>query len=211
MKIAKFFSGLLGVIGIAVLVFTMVLAFVSLDAETVLLTPPGEALERAETMMDAVAAGDYASAGQLMYGQPDLGADREPADKVGQLVWDSFTNSISYEFVGECYATDSGISQNVSITCLELSSVMSNLKTRVNTLLNERIAQATEMSQLYDEENNFREDLVEEVLQQAVTAALQEDAQSVTREVTLSLAYREGQWWVVPDAALLNAISGGVA
>lgn len=211
MKIAKFFSGLLGVIGIAVLVFTMVLAFVSLDAETVLLTPPGEALERAETMMDAVAAGDYASAGQLMYGQPDLGADREPADKVGQLVWDSFTDSISYEFVGECYATDSGISQNVSITCLELSSVMSNLKTRVNTLLNERIAQATEMSQLYDEENNFREDLVEEVLQQAVTAALQEDAQSVTREVTLSLAYREGQWWVVPDAALLNAISGGVA
>lgn len=211
MKIEKFFASILGALGIAILVFTLVLCFVSLDAETVLLTPPGEALERAEAMMDAVAEGDYAAAGQLMYGQPDLGADREPADAVGQLVWDAFIGSISYEFVGECYATDSGIAQNVSVTTLDISSVMSNLKPRVNTLLNERIAQATEMSQLYDEENNFREDLVEEVLQKAITAALAEDAQNVTREVTLSIAYREGQWWVVPDAALLSAISGGVA
>lgn len=211
MKIEKFFSAILGFVGIAILVFTMILCFVSLDAETVLLTPPGDALERAETMMDAVAAGDYAVAGQQMYGQPDLGAGREPADAVGQLVWDAFIGSISYEFVGDCYATDSGISQNVSITSLDLSIVMSNLKPRVNTLLNERIAQATEMSQLYDEENNFRQDLVDEVLQQAMTAAVREDAEVVTREVTLSLAYRDGQWWVVPDGALLSAISGGVA
>lgn len=211
MKIEKFFSVLLGALGIAILVFTLVLCLVSLDAETVLLTPPGEALGRAEAMMDAVAAGDYAAAGQLMYGKPDLGVDREPADAVGKLVWDAFIGSISYEFVGDCYATDSGISQNVSVTALDITSLMGNLKTRVNTLLNERIAQATEMSQLYDEENNFREDMVEEVLQEAVTAALAEDAQNVTREVTLSIAYREGQWWVVPDAALLSAISGGVA
>lgn len=211
MKIEKFFSAVLGAVGIAILVFTMVLCLVSLDAGTVLLTPPDEALERAEAMMDAVASGDYASAGALMYGQPDLGADREPADEVGKLVWDAFVGSISYEFVGECYATDSGISQNVSVTALDLSSVMSNLKPRVNTLLNERIAQATEMSQLYDGENNFREELVNEVLMEAVTAALAEDAQNITREVTLSIAYRDGQWWVVPDAALLQAISGGVA
>ena len=211
MKIEKFFSAILAVLGIVILVFALVLCLTSLDAETVLLTPPDEALERAEEMMDAVAAGDYAAASKVMYGQPDLGVDREPADEVGVLVWNAFVESISYEFTGECFATDSGIAQNVSVTSLDIPSVMTNLKTRVNTLLNARIAEATEMSQLYDEENNFREELIDEVLLEAIGAALEEDAQNVTREVTLSIAYRDGQWWVVPDQALLQAISGGVA
>ena len=211
MKIEKFFSAILAVLGIVILVFALVLCLTSLDAETVLLTPPDEALERAEEMMDAVAAGDYAAASKVMYGQPDLGVDREPADEVGVLVWNAFVESISYEFTGECFATDSGIAQNVSVTSLDITSVMTNLKTRVNTLLNARIAEATEMSQLYDEENNFREELIDEVLLEAIGAALEEDAQNVTREVTLSIAYRDGQWWVVPDQALLQAISGGVA
>ena len=54
-------------------------------------------------------------------------------------------------------------------------------------------------------------DLVEEVLSQAVVQALAEDGQLVTRDVTLNLICRDGQWWAVPDQALLQAISGGVA
>ena len=42
----------------------------------------------------------------------------------------------------------------------------------------------------------------------AVTQALAEDAQTVTRNVTLSLIYQDGAWWVVPDQALLQTISG---
>ena len=49
------------------------------------------------------------------------------------------------------------------------------------------------------------------MLSQAVVQALAEDGQLVTRDVTLNLICRDGQWWAVPDQALLQAISGGVA
>ena len=41
-----------------------------------------------------------------------------------------------------------------------------------------------------------------------MTQALSEDAQTVTRDVTLGLIYQDGAWWVVPDQALLKIISG---
>ena len=51
-------------------------------------------------------------------------------------------------------------------------------------------------------------ELVDQALNDAVTQALSEDAQTVTRDVTLGLIYQDGAWWVVPDQALLQIISG---
>lgn len=99
----------------------------------------------------------------------------------------------------------------MTITTLDISSVTGALTEHAHALLTARVEGAEEMTELYDEENNFREELVSEVLQEAVVQALAEDAQTVTYDVTLNLIYRDGQWWVVPDQALLDAISGGVA
>ena len=51
-------------------------------------------------------------------------------------------------------------------------------------------------------------ELVDEALLDAARQALDEDAETVTRDVTLSLIYRDRAWWVTPDAALLEMISG---
>jgi len=50
---------------------------------------------------------------------------------------------------------------------------------------------------------------VEEVLQQAVTEAL-EAGETVTRNVTLTLVCEDGQWYAAADEAFLQAISGGL-
>ena len=50
-----------------------------------------------------------------------------------------------------------------------------------------------------------------QVLYDALAQAISQDGKTVTRDVTLKLIHRDGQWWVVPDAALLQAITGGVA
>lgn len=59
-------------------------------------------------MMDALCAGDYATAQSCIYGQPDLGAG-EPEDAVSKLLWDAFTDSLSYEFTGLCRITDTDL------------------------------------------------------------------------------------------------------
>lgn len=211
MKIARFFAVIFGVIGTVLMVGTVALCLLSLDAPVGLAELPAAAAECSREVMEAVEAGDFSAASQQMYGQPDLGADREPADAMGALAWDAFVKSISYEFKGECYATDTGIARDASITALEIPSVTEKLHARASALLTQRVEAAEELSEIYDEENNFREDLIDQVLREALEQALEEDAESVTRDVTLGLIYRDGRWWVVPDQALLQAISGGMA
>lgn len=211
MKIARVFAAVFGIIGAVLMLGTVVLCLVSLDEPVKMAQVPTDAVACSEEMMEALASGDYDSAASLLYGQPDLGVDHIPTDDVGAMVWAAFVDSISYEFAGDCYATDSGIFRDATVTTLEIPSVTENLSTRAHALLTARVEAAEDMTELYDEENNFREELVTQVLHEAMEQAIREDARTVTRDVTLKLIYRDGQWWVVPDQALLQSITGGVA
>lgn len=211
MKVARFFAVIFGALGTVLMLGTTVLCLTSLDKSVELTEVPAAAQACAEELRDAVEAADFEAAAKVMYGQPDLGVDHTPEDARSAKVWSAFTDSLSCEFTGACYATESGIARDARVTALDIPSVTGNLNSRAHALLTERVNAATEMEELYDEENNFREDLVEQVLDEALDQALLEDAQTVTRDVTLNLIHRDGQWWVVPDQALLQALTGGVA
>ena len=210
MKMKKFLSGLFGLLGLCAAAAGIYLAFSNLNAEPVLVTQPEAAREQVVTVLDAVCTGDYSAAGTGMYGTPDLGVDREAADEVGVMIWDAFVDSLSYELQGECYAVDDGVAQKVAISCLNIDSVTATLRERSQALLEQRVAEAEDTSELYDGSGEYREDLVMDVLRQAARQALAEDAVYETVQVQVNLVYKNGQWWVVPDTALLNVISGGM-
>lgn len=182
----------------------------NLDSIPVLLAPVEEAEAQAQALMDAVAKGDYAAAEKLILGSPKLGVDRDPTDAVGVLIWEAFVESYSYELVGDCYATDSGVAQNVKVSFLDISSVTKNLRERSQVLLEARVAEAEDVSEIYDENNDYKEAFVMDVLKDAVTDALNEDALMTGAEFTMNLVYRDGNWVVVSDGALMAAISGNV-
>jgi hypothetical protein len=50
-----------------------------------------------------------------------------------------------------------------------------------------------------------------QVLYDAASEALQEDARYVTQNVTLNLVFHQQRWWVMADQSLLRVISGGTA
>ena len=208
--IAKFFGLVFILAGIVVAGFTVETAKNNLDSIPVLLAPVKEAEAQAEALMEAIAKGDYNTAGTLILGNPKLGVDRDPADTVGIMIWDAFVESYSYEMVGESYATDSGIAQNVKVSYLKISSVTKNLRERSQTLLEERVAAAEDVSEIYDENNDYKEAFVMEVLKDATEDALAEDAEMTTAEFTINLVYRNGNWMIVSDNALLTAISGEI-
>lgn len=211
MKIAKFFAGIFAAAGTVLLVGSIGLCLFSLNAPVQMTQVPEAAVSCSEELVAAIADGDFASVAERLYGQPELGAGRDPADAMGVMVWDAFVQSLSCEFQGDCYADESGIYRDASITALDIPSVTENLQTRAHALLTQKVEAATDMAELYDENNDFREDLVSQVLCDALVQAISQDGKTVTRDVTLKLIYRDGQWWVVPDAALLQAITGGVA
>lgn len=207
MKMSKFFSGVFGVLGVLLMTGTVMLCLMSRNAQPRMLESPEAASAQAQRMMDALCAGDYDTAGSCMYGQPDLGAG-EPEDEVSRLLWDAFTDSLSYEFTGVCSVTDAGITRKAAVTALDVTKVTQSVPQRARALLEQQAEAAASPAEIYDEHNAYREELVNQALLDAAKQALDESAETVTRDVTLNLIYRDGAWWVVPDQALLQIISG---
>lgn len=197
-------------IGIVLLVASLLVCLISLDAPAIMVGTPKAAQVCAQNLLDAVSNGDYATASQYIYGQPKLGVDREPAEQTGQMLWDAYVESFRYELTGNCYATPNGVALNATVSSLDISSVGNTLADRMEALLTERMEAEGEISEIYDENGDFQDALIQEVLEKAFQQALDLDAQITTQEVAVNLTYQDGRWWIVPDQALLQAISGGV-
>lgn len=210
MKSNKFFSWLFGLMGVCAAAAGIYLALHSLDADPRLLTPPDAARRQVVRLLDAVCAGEYDDVSAALYGTPGLGIDAEPDSGMGALIWDAYESSLSYALQGPCYATDSGVAQDAVITGLDLDSVTGNLGERARVLLEQRVEQAEDISEIYDGNREYREEVVMAVLLEAVEQAIAEDSRTISREITLNLIYENGQWWIMPDSALLEAISGGI-
>lgn len=208
--IKKILSAIFVVIGIAAAAMAVNVGLSNKDADPVLLAPPEAATHQVTGLMDAVCSGDFDKASTYLLGQPGLGVDREASDEVGVLIWETFCDSMSYELVGECYATEEGLSQNVTLTYMDVTSITAVLKDRSQALLEQRVAEAENLEDVYDEELQYREDFVMDVLYDAAVAALEEDAKTITTELTLNLSYQNEQWWIAADRELLDAISGGI-
>ncbi len=209
MKLARFFAYLFGILGTVVMVFSILLCLTSLDREAQLKNLPAGAEACAQGLMEAAGAGDFAAASQFLYGQPDLGG-KEPESIYGTMVWDACRGSFSYTFLGDCYAAGERICRDVSVTYLDVPSVTRGLSQRAHSLLTARVEAAEDMAELYDEQGDFREDLLAEVLQDALVRCLAEDSVLVTGEVTLTLLQEDGRWWAVAEEGFYKALSGGV-
>ena len=210
MRKVRFFSAIYALLGILAAAAGVFLALSNMFAGPALVEEPKAARERVESMLDAVCAQDYNTVSASLHGQPNLGLDREAADPVGQLFWDAVSASFSWESRGEFYATDSGVALDVTISAIELNSLTENLRTRAQSLLEERVKNAEDTSEIYDENNEYRTEFVMAVLEDAARDALEQDARTTSWDLTLNLLYENGQWWIVPEQELLEAISGGI-
>lgn len=163
----------------------------------------------AEQMLTKVCDGDYTGAAAYLYGNPILGSDQPRSDQVSQQIWDAFINSLHFELVGEIYATVSGVAQDVQLESLNIPSVTGGLKQLAPEMLAQRVESAEDMSEIYTDNHEYRDDFTAILLHDAAAQAIAAGERTL-QELTLNLIYDEGQWWVLPDPVLLNAISGGI-
>ena len=211
MKIAKFFAGIFGTLGTVLMVGSIGLCLFSLNAPVRMEEVPEAAVACADAFGSAVEAKEFETAQNLIYGQPDLGLEGVPTDALTKMAWDLVQLNLEFSWEGDCYLQDAVLCRDASVRYMEAASVTATLPIRAHALLTQQVEAATDMEQLYDETGEFREDLIDDVLKAALTQALLEDVRSVTTKVTVQLVHRDGQWWIVPDTALLTALSGGLA
>jgi len=211
MKIAKFFAGIFGSLGTVLLVGSIGLCLFSLNAPVRMDETPMGAVECSDTLADAIAQKDFEVLEDCIYGQPELGLSGAPEEELTRMVWELAQLNLEFSWQGDCYLKDSVLYRDAAVRYFDVASVTRNLQTRAHALLTQRVEAATDMAELYEEGGEFRKDLVDQVLKAALAQACMEDVESVTANVTVRLVHRDGQWWAVPDAALLTALSGGLA
>lgn len=169
---------------------------------------PEGATRQAEGLMEALCAGDYQGASQMLYGTPSLGQPPEDASPAAEQIWEAFLESFSYEFPGTCRMGDTGVTLDVTVRCLDVNATLEGLDQRTEALLDQKARQTEDSETLYDEDHNFRQELIQEVLTTAVDQALTENQTYREQTIPLGLIYAQDQWWVMPDNALLEVLSG---
>lgn len=167
------------------------------------------AAQCAEQMLTKICAGDYTGAAAYLYGNPRLGDQQPGSDQVTQQIWDAFIDSLQFELVGDTYATVSGVAQDVQFESLNIPSVTGSLKEIAPEMLIQRTESAEDMSEIYTDNYEYRDDFTTSLLHDAAVQAIAAGEER-RQELTLNLIYDGGRWWVLPDQTLLNAISGGI-
>ena len=211
MKITKIFAMLFALMGLALAVCSVWLGFTSRNAEPVLVSPSKDAYKTAQAVLEEACSGNYSAVSQKILGNPQFGMRLTTEDPAEEMIWKTFQNSFSYTLIGDCFITESGLAQKASISYLDLDSVTEGLKERIQELLEEKTDNAEHPEELYDEHHEIKEIYVMEALQTAVAESVAGNVRYKTVEFTIHLIWRDAQWWVLPDDALLSALTGGLA
>lgn len=176
--------------------------------EPKMLFPSDGAARCAEALMDRLCRGDYAGASACCLGTPVL--DPAPRTEIERQLWQAFSDSLEYSLAGSSYATAQGVAQDVTFRSLLLPGVTRNLRQRAEKLLERRVAEAKTMAEVYEDDLSYREDFLQAVLNDAVKEAIDADGRCTEQRLTLHLICDRGRWQVMPDAAWMNAVCGGI-
>lgn len=210
MKNTKQLSTLFALLGVILLIATVALSFATRNTPTLLVRTSPKATQCTQDFMDAIECEDYAAAGALLAGQPQLDPASESGSALSDLLWEAYHSTFSYEFTSECYATETGLCRDVRITALDIPAVASILEERTPKLLEQRVA-TTDGNLVYDENNNYREDFVMDVLHDCTASILAKEQPCTSWDITLHLDFQDGQWQILPEPVLLNVISGSMS
>ena len=209
MKLSKLASVVFAVLGTVLLAGSVVVAFLALNRPAESVKPAEEANACAQAVLDALNNGDFAGAAGYFYGTPSLGIDREPVAAEGKQVWDAYRGSVEVTADGGCYGDGANIYQTAQVTAMDIAGTLSQLDSCTSGLLKEKLETAEDPAALLDEAGEVPRALRDEVRALALTQVLAE-AETVTRQTTFQLIEREGQWWVLPDQALIDILSAGL-
>lgn len=157
---------------------------------------------------------DSFSCGHPEEAADDLSAPRqlfttpEGVDETSALYYQALQNSYSWELLGPAKTEETHASQRIAFTSLKLSTLTPLIEEyvmeRLPVVIDER-----PKSEVFDEEENYRPEVLDEIYAEGVQK-ITDNAEDyyVTTELTLSLEYREGRWYILPDDELLLCFSG---
>ena len=189
----------------------MILCVYAVNVGTLVAKPEGNPQDTVHLFFDSIMAKDYETAYGCLSNYSSLGLEQEPDSEEGKLVYAAVKNSWAYSLKGDCRQDKLHASQDITMRYLDLKGIEEDAAARVEGLLNE-IVQSRPISEVFDENNGYREEITDEVYLRAISAVLENQSQYYrTKDLTVSMDYKDGRWLISADRELLSALTGGAA
>ena len=187
----------------------MILCVAAANIGTLVAKPTGDPQETVEGFFDNLIGGNYSEAYACLSDYSDLGLQNEPGTEEGRLIYDALRKSWSYTITEPCTQEKLKASQRLSLRYLDLNAVEEDAASRVDEILN-GIVQSRSMAEVYDENNNYRQEVTDEVYLTALSQTL-EKASSFYKvsDFTVNLTYDGGKWLMATSPELISALLGG--
>ena len=161
----------------------------------------------AAALVETLSAGNFAQGSEYLQGNPQLLLPEE-ASGAGGMLWDYYRQHLRGELTGEPYLSTRGYCQDALFTVPDLDGLIRRMKEIAPELVTQRIVQAQELSEIYNDDYSFRENLISEILAEAARSAMAEGAAPKQYPVQLRLVYQDDRWQVLPDQPLLDILAG---
>lgn len=210
-KQSAFPSILFFILGILCGTLAVTAALFSLQKPVHLWRVPDKAVSCVQKLMDSICQSDYAGVSQQIQGHPDLGLEKQSDDPITARLWEAYQQTCAYQFSGDMYSTETGLAQDVRFEALDLNAVLERTEALWPELLTLRLNSVDSTNAVYDESGNLKEELIRQVLLEAIEQVLQQDLPMTQTDLTLRLTYQNKQWLVKSDDLLLKIICGGAA
>ena len=204
----KISSIALSIMGFLSIIAGIIAIFWGLQAEPVILREPEKARQCAEGFLKAINDGSLAEAADYLPDPSVLGEVPEGADPIAALIWDTYRTQLNAELVSGLYTTADGLCMDMELTALDVDDAVEKIGTLAVKRMQERVAAASDMSELYGDDGQYHSELVDDVLQQAALETRMCALPPVTPGIPRHLTQTDEAWKVIPDRALINALSG---
>ena len=160
---------------------------------------------------DSLCAGELEQCDSLLYGYSSLGLDSQPQTAIGSALMDAVAASYSWQEAVPCTVDGINARCEILLTCLDTSAMTDDVRALAGEKLERFAAEAVSNDSLYNEDGSYREDVIMQLLEQAVADALLNAQQYyVSNQIEVSLSYIDGGWRVVLTDELIAAITGNL-
>lgn len=180
--------------GLLLSLLVLLVVFGGLAGE-VLVTDPDGISETADAVMTCIRTGDWKSLELLVSGNPAMDPVTGEEDAAENLIWKAYQQSLQWVCAEGFDIQGPHVTQRVTVTCLDIS--------KVTGVMAQVLLEPADGST--DPENRTQS------LRAAAEQALNPNAPTMQREITLTFVRKNGQWQVVSNGALLAVLSGFTA
>ena len=162
-------SIVLSILGFLSIIAGIIAIFWGLQADPVILREPEKAKQCAEEFLQAINDGSLAEAADYLPDPSALGEVPVDADTVASLVWDTYRTRLDTKAISGLYTTADGLSMDMELTTRDVDKVVEQIGSLAVKRMQKRVAAASDMSELYGDDGQYRWELVDDIFRKENT------------------------------------------